>query len=90
MANSKKAITDSSAEFLSAINELHRAASKADFSTIQTKSGTLAKGIEICPVYFKVRPFLEIILKIPVIIPGPVKDGIRLLMSALDTACPKK
>ncbi len=89
MAKATKAATDLSAQFAESINELQKAANRADFTSIQTRAGTAAKGVDVCGVYVKVRPFLEIILKIPVIIPEKVKKGIRLLMSVLDTMCPR-
>jgi len=88
MAQAKKN-NDGSTQFLNSITDLHKAANKADFGKLQSRTGALARGVDVCIVYLKVRPFLEIILRIPIIIPEKVKEGIRLLMSVLDTMCPR-
>lgn len=88
MAKAKKAAGDVSTEFIDSLNELHKAANRADFSKLQTRGGAVARGVDVCGVYVKVRPFLDIILRIP-FIPAKVKEGIKLLMSALDTLCPR-
>ena len=42
---------------------------------------------QICPIYKKVRPILELILRTP-LLPKKWKDAIRTLMSILDSLCP--
>lgn len=88
MAKAKRAANDVSVEFIDSLNELHKAANRADFSKLQGRGGAVARGVDVCGVYAKVRPFLDIILKIP-FIPAKVKEGIKLLMAALDTMCPR-
>ena len=89
MAKAKKAATDASAEFISALNDLQKAANKANFAPAKSARGAVAmKKLDVCGIYVKVRPFLEIILRIP-FIPAKAKEGIKLLMSALDVMCPR-
>ena len=88
MAKAQKAANDVSAEFLSSLNDLQKAANKANFAITPTKGATAIKGADVCKVYVKVRPFLEIIKRIP-FIPAKAKEGITLLMSALDVMCPR-
>lgn len=88
MAKAKKAATDVSAEFLDSLNELNKAANRANFTKLQTRTGAVARGVDVCGVYVKVRPFLDIILRVP-FIPAKAKEGIKLLMAALDTMCPR-
>jgi hypothetical protein len=92
MAKAQKAGVDVSAEFITSLNDLQKAANRANFSKFQTTSRGAAadakKGADVCGVYIKVRPFLEIIKRIP-FIPAKVKEGLTLLMSALDVMCPR-
>ena len=88
MAKAKKAAGDASVEFLDSLNELHKVANRTDVSKLQSRTGTLARGVDVCGVYVKARPFLEIILKIP-FIPKKAKEVIKMLMMALDTMCPQ-
>jgi hypothetical protein len=88
MAKAKKAANDVSAEFLDSLNELNKVSNRADFSKLQTRGGAVARGVDVCGVYVKVRPFLDIIVRIP-FIPAKAKEGVKLLMSALDTMCPR-
>lgn len=94
MAKATKASSDVSAEFISALNDLQKAAGKANFAKPKATRGATAgaaaiKGGNVCEVYGKVRPFLDIINRIP-FIPAKVKEGIKLLMMALDAFCPRK
>ena len=90
MATARKAATtDASPEFISALNDLQKSANKANFAPAKSARGAVAmKKLDVCGIYVKVRPFLEIILRIP-FIPGKAKEGIKLLMSALDVMCPR-
>lgn len=93
MAKAQKAAADASAEFIASLNDLQKAANKANFSApamAPRKGGrgtAVATGGDVCATYLKVRPFLEIISRMP-FIPAKVKQGIGLLMSALDVMCP--
>jgi hypothetical protein len=100
MAKAKQAAAaDSSTEFLGTLNELNKLAARTDLTKVQagamSKGGAMAKGgavgaqgLDVCKVYGKVRPFLDIIIRIP-FIPAKAKDAIKLLMSALDVMCPR-
>ena len=88
MAKAKRAVNDASGEFLDTLNELNKAANRADFSKLQSRTGAVARGVDVCGVYVKVRPFLDIIIRIP-FIPAKAKEGVKLLMMALDTMCPR-
>lgn len=88
MAKAKRAANDVSAEFLDTLTELNKVANRADFTKLQTRTGAVARGVDVCGVYAKVRPMLDIIIRIP-FIPAKAKDGIKLLMGALDTLCPR-
>lgn len=89
MAKAKKAATDVSAEFISALNDLQKLSNKTNFAPAKSTRGAVAmKKLDVCKTYSKVRPFLEIIIRIP-FIPAKAKEGIRLLMSALDVMCPR-
>lgn len=88
MAKAKKPAGDASVDFLDSLTELHKLSARTDISKLQTGSITSAKGLQICAVYAKARPFLEIIIKIP-FIPSKAKEVIQLLMTALNTLCPR-
>jgi hypothetical protein len=88
MAKAQKAAGDVSAEFVASLTELQKVSARADVSRLQTRSGTLARGVDVCGVYAKARPILEIVIRIP-FIPKKAKEVIKLLMSALDTLCPR-
>lgn len=88
MAKAKKAAGDASTELLDSLNELQKLSNRTDLSKLQSRPGTLARGVDVCGVYAKARPFLEIILKIP-FIPKKAKEVIKMLMMALDTMCPR-
>ena len=88
MAKAKKAAGDASVEFLDSLNELQKVSNRTDVSKLQARSGALARGVDVCGVYAKARPILELILKIP-FIPKKAKDIIQMLMMALDTLCPR-
>ena len=49
-------------------------------------SGVIEK---ICELYHKVKPFLEIIIKIP-IIPKKIRDAVKVFMDMMDKLCPDK
>ena len=87
MAKAKKA-SDVSVEFIDALNELQKLSNRTDLSKLQSGTGALARGVDVCKVYAKALPFLQIILKIP-FIPKKAKDVIKLLTMALDTMCPR-
>jgi hypothetical protein len=89
MAKTQRAATDVSAEFINALNDLQKVSNKANFTIVPTRGATAIKGSDVCNVYVKVKPFLEIIVRIP-FIPAKAKQGIMLLMSALDGMCPTK
>lgn len=101
MAKTKQAAADSSEEFFSTLSELNKLSARTDLSKIQgggavmAKGGPMAKagavgaqGLNVCKIYGKVRPFLDIIVRIP-FIPAKAKEAIKLLMSALDVMCPR-
>lgn len=94
----KAAAADSSTEFFNTLSELNKLSARTDLSKLQ--GGTVmakgrgaaaatadAKGLNVCKVYGKVRPFLDIIVRIP-FIPAKAKEAIKLLMSTLDLMCP--
>lgn len=100
MAKAKSAAeTDSSAEFLATLTELNKVANRTNLASVQAKtmtkrSGAAAKGavgaesVNVCAVYGKARPILDLILKLP-FIPAKAKDIVRTLMSLLDVMCPR-
>ena len=44
---------------------------------------------KICDIYHKIKPFLEIIIKIP-FIPQKIRDAIKVFMDLMDKLCPDK
>ncbi|MES2880823.1 MAG: hypothetical protein V4676_01650 [Bacteroidota bacterium] len=81
MAKAKKAVTDVSADIINSLAEMQRASQKLDLSKFQTRDGALARGIQICPIYLKVRPYLELVKNFP-LLPKKIRDAVALLMSA--------
>ena len=74
-------------EVLNVIVEIHKASQKMKLPAA-SKSKAIAKGVDVCQTYLKIRPFLEMILNFP-LIPKKIKDAVRQLMAVLDTLCPR-
>lgn len=64
---------------------------QAHFNTNKSAILNPPKGLvgdsQVCETYHKVKPFLLIILSVPVI-PGFIKEALKALMAVLDTLCP--
>ena len=81
--------TDVSADIINSLAEMQRASQKLDLSKFQTGTRAATKAVEICPIYLKIRPYLEMVKNFP-LIPKKIRDAVALLMSALDSFCPRK
>lgn len=88
MAKAKRAAGDVSEEIISSLTEMHKASQRLDLSKMQTRSGALARGADVCGIYLKIRPYLEMVKNLP-LIPKKIRDAIGLLMTALDMMCPR-
>lgn len=104
MAKAKTVSTDTAAEFLDTLNELNKVANRTNLAGVQPKAmvkrtggsptkraatkGTAVETTDVCGVYGKARPILELIVKLP-FIPAKAKEIVRTLMSVLDLVCPR-
>lgn len=74
-------------DVLNSLLQMNKAAQRLNLSTLQTRGGAAARGVDVCKVYAKVKPVLELVSKFP-LLPKKLREAIVLLMSALDTLCP--
>ena len=74
-------------EVLNSLLQMNKAAQRLNLSALQTRGGAAMRGVDVCKVYAKVKPVLEMVSKVP-LLPKKIREAIILLMSALDTLCP--
>ena len=74
-------------EVFNSLIAMHKAAQKLNLSKVKTRKGPSAEAVDVCGVYKKIRPVLELISNFP-LIPKKIKEAVKLLMATLDTICP--
>lgn len=69
------------------LTQLDKELATVDFSTQEAGALDLAGKLkQICTMYKRVKPALNIILSIP-FVPGSIKTAIRAFMSLMNTVC---